>query len=67
MSNTDHRNKNRIRVTGSGTNAGSDFVSFPGAYSASDPGILISIYDTQGNPNNGGNAYTIPGPRPLTC
>ncbi|KAI1255664.1 hypothetical protein MGN70_002779 [Eutypa lata] len=57
----------QIRVTGSGTNAGSDFVSFPGAYSASDPGIMISIYDAQGNPNNGGKAYTIPGPRPLTC
>lgn len=57
----------QIRVTGSGTNTGSDFVSFPGAYSANDPGIMISIYDAQGNPNNDNKPYEIPGPRPLTC
>ncbi|KAI0887932.1 glycoside hydrolase family 61 protein [Annulohypoxylon maeteangense] len=57
----------QIRITGSGTNAGSDFVSFPGAYKASDPGILVSIYDTTGNPYMGGKQYTIPGPKVLTC
>lgn len=30
-------------------------VSFPGAYSATDPGILINIYQTI-------TSYTIPGP-----
>ena len=57
----------QIEITGSGTNSGSDLVSFPGAYSASDPGILISIYGTAGKPDNGGRAYPIPGPRPITC
>ncbi|KAH9988710.1 glycoside hydrolase family 61 protein [Xylariaceae sp. FL0662B] len=57
----------QIRITGSGTNAGSDFVSFPGAYKANDPGILLSIYDTSGNPNGGGKEYIIPGPSVLTC
>ncbi|KAK1995415.1 family 61 glycosyl hydrolase [Colletotrichum falcatum] len=57
----------QIRVTGSGTNAGSNFVSFPGAYSASHPGILVSIYDSSGKPTNGGQAYSIPGPAVLTC
>ncbi|OHF00940.1 glycosyl hydrolase family 61 [Colletotrichum orchidophilum] len=57
----------QIRVTGSGTNTGSNFVSFPGAYSATDPGILINIYDNAGKPTNGGRAYSIPGPSVLTC
>ena len=33
----------QIRVGGDGTGAPSDTVSFPGAYSASDPGIKINI------------------------
>ncbi|KAK1590463.1 family 61 glycosyl hydrolase [Colletotrichum navitas] len=57
----------QIRVTGSGTNAGSNFVSFPGAYSASHPGILVGIYDSSGKPTNGGRAYSIPGPAVITC
>jgi len=58
----------QIRVTGSGTNTGAgNTVSFPGAYSATDPGILLSIYDATGKPTNGGRAYSIPGPRPITC
>ncbi len=64
MSSTD---RSRIRVTGSGSNAGANFVKFPGAYKASDPGILVNIYDTAGNPNGGGRPYAIPGPRPITC
>jgi len=35
-------------------------VSFPGAYSATDPGILINIYQTL-------TSYTIPGPSVFTC
>ncbi|KAL1863068.1 hypothetical protein VTK73DRAFT_6493 [Phialemonium thermophilum] len=57
----------QIRVTGSGTNSGSNFVSFPGAYKANDPGILINIYDNKGTPNNAGKPYAIPGPRPIKC
>jgi len=44
----------QLTVGGSGT-ASPDTVSFPGAYSAQDPGILINIYTQL-------DAYTIPGP-----
>lgn len=57
----------QIEVTGSGTHTGSDFVSFPGAYSATHPGITINIYDNSGQPTNGGRPYEIPGPRPISC
>ncbi|OTB09652.1 glycoside hydrolase family 61 protein [Hypoxylon sp. CI-4A] len=57
----------QIRITGSGTKTGSDLVSFPGAYKASDPGILVSIYDNTGSPYMGGKQYQIPGPSVLTC
>ena len=57
----------RIQVTGSGNFSPSSTVSFPGAYSASDPGILISIYDNTGNPFNGGRPYQIPGPAVINC
>ncbi|PPR05228.1 hypothetical protein CVT24_010334 [Panaeolus cyanescens] len=56
----------QINVTGGGSNSGSNFVSFPGAYQSNDPGIVINIYSGS-TPNNGGKAYTVPGPRPLTC
>ncbi|KAI0839894.1 glycoside hydrolase family 61 protein [Hypoxylon sp. FL0890] len=57
----------QIRITGSGTNSGSNFVSFPGAYKANDPGIQVNIYDNSGNPYMGGKTYKIPGPPALTC
>lgn len=57
----------QIRVTGSGSSKGSNLVSFPGAYKANDPGILVNIYDNSGNPYMGGKQYTIPGPAPLQC
>ncbi|KAK4183642.1 family 61 putative glycoside hydrolase [Podospora australis] len=57
----------QIEVTGSGTNTGSNFVSFPGAYPANHPGIVLSIYDNAGNTNLGGRPYQIPGPEPITC
>ncbi|ROV92211.1 hypothetical protein VMCG_09324 [Cytospora schulzeri] len=44
----------QITVTGSGT-AVADTVSFPGAYAASDAGILINIYQSM-------TAYEAPGP-----
>jgi cellulase len=46
-------------VSGSGS-ASPEGVSFPGAYSASDPGILVDIY-------NGISTYTIPGPTVYTA
>ncbi|KAF2030731.1 cellulose-growth-specific protein [Setomelanomma holmii] len=49
----------QIRVTGSGTNQGSNFVSFPGAYQANDPGIVVNIYDSKGQPYPA--SYSIPG------
>ncbi|KAK4127656.1 carbohydrate-binding module family 1 protein [Parathielavia appendiculata] len=57
----------QIEVTGSGTHTGANFVSFPGAYPANDPGIVLSIYGTGGKPDNGGRPYPIPGPDPITC
>ncbi|KAH9852350.1 glycoside hydrolase family 61 protein [Lenzites betulinus] len=47
----------QVNVGGSGT-ASPPTVSFPGAYSAEDPGILINIYQQL-------NSYTIPGPAPF--
>ncbi|KAI1842946.1 hypothetical protein JX265_001659 [Neoarthrinium moseri] len=44
----------QITVTGSG-NATPETVSFPGAYAASDPGLLINIYQSM-------SAYEAPGP-----
>jgi lytic cellulose monooxygenase (C1-hydroxylating) len=57
----------QINVSGSGTTTGSQTVSFPGAYSASDPGILVSIYNKQGQPTGNGTPYQIPGPAVMTC
>ncbi|KAF6745879.1 family 61 glycosyl hydrolase [Ephemerocybe angulata] len=51
----------QIRVTGGGTSAGLDFVEFPGAYSATHPGLLIDIYASPLS------TYTIPGPARLQC
>ncbi|EJC98672.1 glycoside hydrolase family 61 protein [Fomitiporia mediterranea MF3/22] len=46
----------QLNVGGSGS-ASPSTVKFPGAYSASDPGILINIYQSL-------TAYTVPGPTP---
>ncbi|KAL1642767.1 hypothetical protein SLS58_005271 [Diplodia intermedia] len=54
-----------INVTGDGSKT-SQTASFPGGYSASDPGILINIYGSTGQPDNDGKAYQIPGPPVLT-
>lgn len=56
----------QVKVTGSGTSTPAT-VSFPGAYSASHPGILIGIYDGSGQPSNSGQPYTVPGPPVLDC
>ncbi|KFX87118.1 hypothetical protein V490_08528 [Pseudogymnoascus sp. VKM F-3557] len=46
----------QITVTGGGSGTPGPLVSFPGAYSATDPGILIQIYYPVPT------SYTIPGP-----
>ncbi|KAF2278383.1 glycoside hydrolase family 61 protein-like protein [Westerdykella ornata] len=57
----------QINVSGSGSSTGGQTVSFPGAYSANDPGILVSIYNAQGQPTGNGQPYKIPGPAVLRC
>ncbi|KAL1867546.1 hypothetical protein VTK73DRAFT_4098 [Phialemonium thermophilum] len=57
----------QINVSGSGTFAPAQTVSFPGAYKANDPGILINIYGKTGTPDNDGKPYKAPGPDPITC
>ncbi|KIM27050.1 carbohydrate-binding module family 1 protein [Serendipita vermifera MAFF 305830] len=57
----------QINVTGSGNFSPSSTVKFPGVYSATDPGILISIYGSSGAADNGGRAYNPPGPAVITC
>lgn len=57
----------QIRVGGTGSFSPSTTVSFPGAYSTSDGGILINIYGLTGVPDMGGKPYTAPGPKPITC
>jgi hypothetical protein len=51
----------QITVTGGGSKTPSNLVAFPGAYKATDPGILIGIYYPV--PTN----YTNPGPPVFTC
>ncbi|KAF8294821.1 hypothetical protein DL93DRAFT_2068470, partial [Clavulina sp. PMI_390] len=51
----------QINVVGSTGTATPSTVSFPGAYSGSDPGILINIYYPTVT------SYTIPGPPVFTC
>jgi len=51
----------QINVSGGSGSASPATVSLPGAYSATDPGILINIYQTP-QP-----AYTIPGPAVFSC
>ncbi|KAL1595607.1 hypothetical protein SLS59_008245 [Nothophoma quercina] len=57
----------QLKVTGSGSTSPSSTVSFPGAYQATDPGILLSIYNNQGQPVGNGQPYKIPGPAVLKC
>ena len=56
----------QVQVTGSGTSNPAT-VQFPGAYTATDPGILVGIYDGNGQPFMGGQPYTVPGPELLSC
>ena len=50
----------QINISGGSASKIPSTVSLPGAYSASDPGILVNIYP---NPKS----YKIPGPEVFTC
>lgn len=50
----------QVQVTGGGTSTGpTTKAAFPGAYSATDPGITYDAYQA--------TTYTIPGPALFTC
>ncbi|KEY74428.1 hypothetical protein S7711_04468 [Stachybotrys chartarum IBT 7711] len=51
----------QINITGGTGTARPNLLSFPGAYSPNDPGLLINIYWPVPQ------SYTNPGGRPLTC
>lgn len=51
----------QLTVTGGGSKTPTNLAAFPGAYSATDPGILINI--NYPKPTN----YTNPGPATFTC
>lgn len=55
----------QLRIGGSGSTTPSSTVSFPGAYKQDDPSILINIYGSTGQPDNGGKAYSAPGNVPV--
>ncbi|KEZ46562.1 hypothetical protein SAPIO_CDS0358 [Scedosporium apiospermum] len=53
----------QIRVTGGGNTlpGSSSMTSFPGAYTATDPGVMLNIYWPVPQ------SYRVPGPSPWTC
>ncbi|KAI4867691.1 glycoside hydrolase family 61 protein [Hypoxylon rubiginosum] len=51
----------QLTVTGGGSKTPTNLVSFPGAYKATDPGLLINIYYPVPT------TYTAPGPAVFTC
>lgn len=51
----------QIRVNGGGSRRPTDLVALPGAYSPTDPGILINIYYPVPT------SYNNPGPSVFTC
>jgi len=51
----------QLTVTGGGSKTPSQLVAFPGAYKATDPGIMINIYYPVPT------SYTAPGPAVFTC
>src|ERR1700742_4472249 len=62
----------QLQVTGSGTALPTSFVSFPGAYTPTTPGIVFDVYTSKFSPNShlviyqlcflDTSAYPIPGP-----
>lgn len=52
----------QINVSGGAGTASPATYSIPGIYKATDPGVLVSVYQPNAGPN-----YVIPGPRPFSC
>ncbi|KAK4249997.1 hypothetical protein VTI28DRAFT_8507 [Corynascus sepedonium] len=52
----------QLNIVGGSGSVPSSTVSFPGAYSASDPGILVNIYSMSPS-----DSYKIPGPSVFSC
>ncbi|KAI1495783.1 glycoside hydrolase family 61 protein [Biscogniauxia marginata] len=57
----------QLKISGGGTTLPSSTVSFPGAYTATDPSVLINIYGTGGVADMGGQDYPDHGPEVFTC
>jgi hypothetical protein len=70
----------QLEVTGGGSKAPTNLVAFPGAYKDTDPGILISKWNSLGNVYKIGTddvildinypiptSYVNPGPATFTC
>jgi cellulase len=57
----------QIQVTNGGNFSPSQTVSFPGGYSSNDGAIVTNIYGSSGQPDNNGQTYNAPGPRPISC
>lgn len=55
----------RVGGSGSGKFSPASTVAFPGVYKQNDPSILINIYGSTGQPDNGGKAYSAPGNVPV--
>jgi cellulase len=52
----------QLKIVGGSGSAPSDTVSFPGAYPANDPGIVVDIYSMSPS-----DEYSIPGPDVFSC
>ncbi|KAF9046518.1 endoglucanase II [Panaeolus papilionaceus] len=50
----------QVEITGGGSTTPANTVSFPGAYSGSDPGVRFNLYSGQ-------TSYPIPGPSVFSC
>ncbi|KAK7740592.1 hypothetical protein SLS62_011092 [Diatrype stigma] len=57
----------QLNVSGGGEKAAAETVKIPGAYSNSDPSVLINIYGTSGGPDMDGKPFPAHGPAVFTC
>ncbi|KAM7202220.1 family 61 putative glycoside hydrolase [Rhypophila sp. PSN 637] len=51
----------QVNVAGGGNASPGPLVSIPGAFKASDPGLVANVY------NGGANSYVVPGPKVFSC
>ncbi|KAI5916974.1 glycoside hydrolase family 61 protein [Camillea tinctor] len=57
----------QLKVSGGSGSLPSSTVSFPGAYTATDPSVMINIYGTGGVADMGGQQYPAHGPAVFKC